>query len=246
MPTNCGIYVHQCKDPHCYQCEIKRLKITIQEQQSIINFLKESNDKSNLRKIDPELFTECKGKREIVPNNKKIDINNVWFITITFDPSRFNDLGLDLPQEEQYILYKVALAHNQLLFNWCYGCFELQSNGTTHAHLMCNSYNPQELNQFLKEQFTYNMRNQICIKTLPADANCQTYLNKVQEDKGCERKTWFYLNKHLIRYIKEELITDYRDKPEYKKEKAKNDSKKKELKQKNKKPVTIIYSCPNK
>lgn len=258
MPTNCGVYVHQCLDPHCYQCEIKRLKDKIIEQEQIINFLKKDDTRSDLTKIDPELFTKSKHRRHVTPNEKVINIANMWFITITFDPSRFHNLSIDNAQEEIYILYYLALAYNQLLFNWAYGCFELQSNGTTHAHLMAHSYNPYELTAFLKQQFTYNMKNNKCIVTLPADANCQTYINKVQADKGCERKSWFSLAPHHFIYVKDAKLLDYKEKEEYKQVvKEIKDSKHqcfqfplckkcmlKSLKQK--RTYITIYNCPNK
>lgn len=258
MPTNCGQYVHTCLDPHCYQCEIKRLKETIQQQQAIINFMKGTHDKSNLKKIDPDLFYKSNGVRAIKPKTKVINIKSTYFITITFDPARFNDLGIDTPQEELYILYYIALAFNQLLFSWAYGCFELQSNGTTHAHLMVHTNQPVELTQFLKESFTYNMRNTNCIKTLPSDANLQTYINKIQQDKGCERKSWFYINKPQIPYI-EGRVEDYKEKEQYQqfvkieKEKHKYCSEfpmclrcTRRWPNLRKKQLITIFNCPNK
>ena len=222
MPTNCGVYVHACLDPFCYQCEIKQLKQTIQEQKQTIEYLREQKVESYLTKCDIGLFTELGGRRLVTPITNKISIQSVFFITITFDPSRFYDLGKCTADEENYILNKIALAYDQQLYKWTYGCFELQDNGNTHAHMMTYTTKPVELTRFLKECFTYNMRNQHCIKTLPGEANLQEYVNKRQADKGCENKTWFQLRANEIEYIKDSetepynVYTSYKESPQYK------------------------------
>lgn len=245
--------MHSCLDPFCYQCEIKKLKQTIQEQRQTIEYLREQKVESYLTKLDLGLFTTLGGRRMTVPITQKIYLQSVYFITITFDPARFYDLGTSNADEENYILNRVGLAKDQRLFKWTYGSFELTSAGITHAHMMTYTNKPVELTRFLKEQFTYNMRNQHCIKTLPAESSLQEYVNKLQADKGCENKTWFQLRANEIEYIKDHMTTNYKEREDYKlkvKEirtaKDKKMEKIKEGKLKTKKNTLEIFICPNK
>lgn len=180
-------------NPFCDKCEIYRLKKRIQELENENTFLRKDQDQQF--NLTPHLFNKF-GLRHLetkylIPLNQ----DNLYFLTITFDPSRFKNLGTDAAAEETYILHQLALATNDELLLELEGCFELQSNGNTHAHAHVRTYQPIELQQTLKKKFTNNMRNDKAIDLQPARTATKgiNYINKIQEGKGCENKTWFSL-----------------------------------------------------
>jgi len=186
--------MRQYNDPLCQTCEIYKLKTRIRDLESENAFLRKDQDTQ--MNVTPALFYKLKGRRYLeTPYNEPLSQENLYFLTITFDPNRFHQLGINAAAEEDYILHQVALATKDNLIHEIVGCFELQNNGTTHAHAHVKTYQPIELKKTLKGKFTNNMRNHKAIDLQPANKSEKgmAYINKLDTDKGCENKTWFKL-----------------------------------------------------
>lgn len=203
MTTNCGEKVQfnctRCKifgwnDPCCQTCQIYQLKKRIQNLESENAFLRKDQDQQF--NLTLHLFYKY-GKRYIeTPYIKPKEQDNLYFLTITFDPSRFNNLGTNTEAEETYILHQLALATKDQLVIELVGCFELQNNGTTHAHAHVRTYQPIELQQFLKKRFTNNMRNNksVDLQIARKSDKGMDYINKKQDGKGTENKSWYTID----------------------------------------------------
>lgn len=203
--TNCGEAVFHCNKctiltTWCLQCQLMAARAEISRLQSENSFLKKQQDEQLNKTL--HLFNKY-GKRyyDETPYTEPINKDNLYFLTITFDPNRFDGLGNDAAAEEVYILHSLALATKDKLIIELVGCFELQNNGNTHAHAHVRTYQPIELKQTLKRLFTNNMRNQKAIDLQPARINDKgianagmDYINKHEEGKGTEHKTWFTIN----------------------------------------------------
>lgn len=122
--------------------------------------------------------------------------NNAVFITITFDPSKF-DVENDTNQERVYILHKLELAMQQYYILQYYGCFEYQKNGSIHAHLVADITNKSfhDIRKYLKPYFTNQPRNLHAVDVQYVKSMSKTidYINKLQ--KG---KQWFLRRKNSI------------------------------------------------
>jgi len=95
----------------------------------------------------------------------KISSQGNYFLTITFDPKRFDNLHLTSTEEQKdYILLQLHKMRNTT--NFLYGCFEKHQNDIIHSHLIIN---PTDLDAFkkdlkkLKSAFTYNINNKYTI-----------------------------------------------------------------------------------
>jgi len=79
-------------------------------------------------------------KRDEVPmafDDYKIKHNLLYFMTITYDPDRFDNLiFISEEQQKEYILYSLYKFRHHI--NFMYGCFEKQTNGIIHAHILIN------------------------------------------------------------------------------------------------------------
>jgi len=99
----------------------------------------------------------------------KIKHNLLYFMTITYDPERFDNLIFTSEeQQKEYILYSLYKFRNQI--NFIYGCFEKQTNGIIHAHLLINyidhiyfinDYLPKLKSQFTKRFLRKNHKQSI-------------------------------------------------------------------------------------
>jgi len=87
----------------------------------------------------------------------KIKQNLLYFMTITYDPERFDNLiFVSEDQQKEYILYSLYKFRHYI--NFMYGCFEKQNNGIIHAHILINYNDSNEfINDYLpklKSRFT--------------------------------------------------------------------------------------------
>lgn len=116
--------------------------------------------------------------------------SRVYFITITFDPSKFG-IDNDSEQERVYILHKLEKAINKIYIKRYYGCFEYQKNGTIHAHLVVDVgiASPHDIRKHLKPYFTNNMRNLHAVQVeFPKSlSKVFRYINKHENGKQ-----WYY------------------------------------------------------
>lgn len=172
----------QCHDSNikCYRCQIRQLKA---ENLS----LKQELQKYYL--IDNEQLSLTRYQQQDIDNNfiqqstpldydYKDKLSNEYFITITFDPSKF---GLQPYESERkdYILYQLTRLRNKDLFTDCYGCFEYHKNGIIHTHLIMNTAFPKEIYQILKSKFTDNSHNKVVLQIDKAKwPQAKDYINK--------------------------------------------------------------------
>ena len=195
MPkTTCGKVVEvKCIDcfngvkSWCYECTNMELRIKIRQLEAENAFLKkEYDDQFNLT---PHLIHKYI-KQHLEPQQSPIT-KHTHFFTITFDPSRFKNLGTNHHLEEQYILHQLAYMIKDGYINEMYGSFELTKDSITHAHVNIRTYQPVDLKQRLKEKFTFNMSNKFAVHSGHANAKSIGYINKIEDGKGTENKTWY-------------------------------------------------------
>lgn len=203
VKTNCGQPVaHKCikcimletdQNGWCKDCIINQLREDNHRLRSENSFLKQQQDPQFNKTL--HLFYQQGGKKykESPYLKEPLAQDSLYFLTITFDPNRFDGLGDNTAAEEDYILHSLALATKDKLISELVGCFELMKNGATHAHAHVTTYQPIELYRTLQKLFTYNMRNNKCIDLQIASKSDkgQAYINKHEEGKGTDNKTWF-------------------------------------------------------
>ena len=91
---------------------------------------------------------------------------NCYFMTITFDPKRFDNFHLvSSDEQKKYILYQLHKYRHHMSF--IYGCFEKHKNGVIHSHIIMNpvdeDYFRQNCLKKLKSAFTRNAYSKITI-----------------------------------------------------------------------------------
>jgi len=98
-------------------------------------------------------------------NDIKIKSDGNYFLTITFDPKRFDNLHLTSTEEQKnYILLQLHKIRQTI--NFIYGCFEKHQNDIIHTHIIINPINIDALKKDLKKlksAFTYNINNKYTI-----------------------------------------------------------------------------------
>jgi len=192
--SNCGAPINRCEhcllfcSTKCDKCIIRELKQKITNLESLIAFHENWNDEQF--DVDINFFYDNEGHKSL-KSTIEFDLTKLYFLTITFDPDRFKNLGVKSIDEEHYILFQLARAKQENLIQSAYGCFELTKNGVTHAHALIKTLQPIETQQFLKQQFTYNMRNNRAIQLDRATKGAQAYVDKIEDGKGCENKSWY-------------------------------------------------------
>jgi len=125
----------------------------------------------------------------------------IHFLTITFDPDRFDNLILTTEEaQKNYILHSLSEFKNKI--NFIYGCFEKHKNGIIHSHLLINFFDHMDFleNSYpsLKAKFTKNIRNPYTLKLEPVN-----HLEKVAAyiDNGDKVKYGFFMFYNSINYL---------------------------------------------
>jgi len=197
MPkTNCGQTIEvNCIDCYkkiqtwCHKCVNINLRQQIRELENQLAFIRHESD-DQFDQSDRYIKKIQRHPEPIKPFELS---TNTYFFTITFDPSRFMNLGSDNGLEEIYILNQLYdFIKTGQIFD-LYGSFELTNQGITHAHVNIKTYLPVELKRSLKERFTWNPKNNIAIHCGLANTKSLAYINKIEAGKGTENKTWFSL-----------------------------------------------------
>lgn len=150
---------------------IKKLLNIIDNQNKELLFYKnmEININHNFSEFDEQDF-----KQQSVPLKIKsaydmaheisgaINTNNLYFITITFDPHRFD--SLDLTSEESQKKYILKQIHNlRHRIGFVYGCFEKHKSGVIHSHLILETRDEETVKDSLIRAFSKNIKNRYCI-----------------------------------------------------------------------------------
>jgi len=142
-------------------------------------------------------------KQEDTPmafNDIKIKSDGNYFLTITFDPKRFDNLHLTSTEEQKnYILLQLHKIRQTI--NFIYGCFEKHKNDIIHTHIIINPVNIDALKKDLKKlksAFTYNINNKYTI-----DFEYINNLDKVINyiDDGNKEKFGFFQYYNSINYL---------------------------------------------
>jgi len=146
-------------------------------------------------------------KQEDTPmafNDYQMRQNLMYFMTITYDPQRFDNFELTSEeQQKEYILYSLYKFRHQI--NFMYGCFEKQSNGFIHAHILINYTDAKEfINESLtklKSLFTRRFTRKNQKQTI--DNEVVKDLDKVLEyiDNGDKEKCGFFLYYNSTNYL---------------------------------------------
>ena len=196
--------------PWCYKCTNKVLRNDIYSLQCEIAYLKKEFDAQFEELPTHHYLTYL--KRHLSSQDTFELTSNTHFFTITFDPSRFKNLGSNTSLEEIYILNQLSYFVKNKTIHDLYGSFELTKDGITHAHVNIKTYNPVELKRSLKERFTFNPQNRYAIHSGTANSKSMGYIDKIEEGKGTENKTWFTLKKETdygLDYMPEEHENKY-------------------------------------
>lgn len=91
-----------------------------------------------------------------------IHTDDLYFITITFDPHRFD--SLDLTSEESQKKYILKQLHNlRHRLGFVYGCFEKHKSGVIHSHLILETRDEETIKDSLIRAFSKNIKNRFCI-----------------------------------------------------------------------------------
>lgn len=171
-------------------------------------YLKASNDlekvnrklkfyKSIVRKINSDELPLYSGKRYIQkhPTDTPFHIfnesgsgtipPNLYFLTITFDPKRFDDLeSVTEESKKEYILRVLQHNYRWHFFERLYGCFEYTKKMELHAHAILQSGRPADLKYKIKTMFASSIDNNVCIDMTPVESvkNVMRYLEKESFD----------------------------------------------------------------
>nr|UOF80159.1 helitron helicase-like domain at N-terminus [Cressdnaviricota sp.] len=137
---------------------------------------------------------------------------DLYFLTITFDPSRFNDLELITePSKKDYIIRCLQRLYNRQFLTRLYGCFEYTKKLEIHAHCIVMTGRPSDFRYLLKTKFTDDIDNNVCIDLQPVDSvkNVIRYIEKESFD-------YFYIGKETALKCKpliNPLDEDLQEKP---------------------------------
>jgi len=178
MPTSCVV----CRDSsQCQRCQIKDLKKQIETlSYALTYFQKESNQQLRLIK---DYSTNFELDNKFLPIKYYGEMSDYGFLTITFDPNKF---GLfNQPSDEKNYLFKsINKAIKDKYISQLTGCFELQKNGTVHAHLIIKSdYTNKQIEDYFRPFYTDDPRNRYAIKCYPLQKErCEAYLQKESEE----------------------------------------------------------------
>jgi len=166
----------------CFKCQIKTLKEKLALQDVELRYWKGESCKLLSLKKDYRQFFEI--SMQYLPLSYIGNSIDYKFLTITFDPKKFGQFNLH-SDEQNYIfkqLYKLIKAK---LITSLAGCFELQKNGTTHAHLICRTtVSNEEINTALRLAFTDDPKNKCAIRCEDPKnmENVTNYLKKESND----------------------------------------------------------------
>lgn len=134
-------------------------------------------------------------------DNFKMREHQIHFLTITFDPDRFDNLIFTTEeQQKNYILW--ALSEFKDRINFIYGCFEKHDSGIIHSHILINFFDyidfKEKYLKSLKAMFTRNIRNEHAVKL-----EVVNHLEKVAAyiDDGDKVKYGFFMFYHSTNYI---------------------------------------------
>ena len=178
MSTSCVV----CSgSSQCNRCIIRSQRTTIAGLLEKIAYLENSkNDLLQIREYERQKVYH-KIIRTTTPQeyDYKDHLSNTRFYTITFDPTKFGQLKLDLEDSYNYIIHHLLEAQKIYCIFSFYGCIEMHQNGNPHAHLLIHSNYHNDIKNYLKAKFTDNMRNKFCIDSGPAKyPQAKEYIDK--------------------------------------------------------------------
>jgi len=129
------------------------------------------------------------------------DNNRMYFMTITFDPKRFDTLDFTSEEsQKEYILLQLHKFKHKI--NFIYGCFEKHKNGVIHAHVLLNfnDYDIFREREFKKlvSKFTNSKYNKFCIDLQPVQ-NLDNVINYI--DGGDKEKFGFFRYYNPINFL---------------------------------------------
>lgn len=166
----------------CFKCQIKTLKEKISIQDIELRYWK--GESCKLLSLNKDYRQYYEVSLQYLPLSYIGDSLEYKFLTITFDPKKFGQFNLH-SDEQNYIfkqLYKLIKAN---LITSLSGCFELQKNGTTHAHMICRTTaSNDEINTALVLSFSDDPKNKYAIKCEDPRSmnNITTYMQKEAQD----------------------------------------------------------------
>lgn len=169
---------------------IKRLIIKVNKLETELQFYK--NIEHVLMKENTGLLTFTQSNSSLITLDKINDVD-LAFVTITFDPHRFDKLELSTEQSQKdYILTMLSKASKrpETYTEFIYGCFEKHKSGVIHTHLLYKIDDKNELEKYLLRKFASKPRNKHAV-----DISWVKDIEKVYEyiNGGGKDKYGYYL-----------------------------------------------------
>lgn len=195
----------------CHKCELSHLSTQITELKSQLNFILNQSHKIFDHTSSKEMSLKYTIYNDFSNNQWEFTPMNSYFITITFDPNKFGHSNQS-HDEKVYIMYELEQCYKKELIYDYYGCFEKQSNGTIHAHMVGYSSKIHELRRYLKHAFTDNPHNNKAVDIGSAkDKRSIQYIDTEEGDN--KQKFGFFYNykKRSVATAVSELVGARRD-----------------------------------
>lgn len=136
---------------------------------------------TGVRSLNKTLFTPF---HELTTGEFELP-KNLYFLTITFDPSRFTDLeSVTETSKKEYVLRHLQDKFNRQFITRIYGCFEYTKKMEIHVHCILLTGRPSDLKYLLKCAFAESTENAHCIDLQPVESpkNVIRYIEKESFD----------------------------------------------------------------
>lgn len=181
----------------------KRLIKIIHNQNKELMYYKsiEINLKHNLSEFNELLFDQSD---EPMSLNTKVSLDSLYFVTITFDPHRFDNLELSTEiSQKKYIIKQWHQLRHKISF--VYGCFEKHKSGIIHSHCILETTDSESVMNQLMKAFSSkpNNKHAIDISEVRDISKCLRYIDTQIDKTGAldkqKQKYGFYkLENHSL------------------------------------------------
>lgn len=142
----------------------KLIKIVHNQNKELMYYKSiEINLKHNLSEFNELAFEQSD---EPMALDSKVNLDSLYFLTITFDPHRFDNLELSTEiSQKRYIIRQLYEIRHHVKF--IYGCFEKHKSGIIHSHLVIDVNDVEYITDKLMRAFSSKPSNKHAIDITP-------------------------------------------------------------------------------